>query len=146
MGKLRRPIAARELFKMTDENIERAFKKFDYKQYNDLNFTYIFTKAFYTHIAKMYLTSKKRMADFGELYKNIKVCLHDYYVHNTEKLTDDYLSDVLNVFEHRNRPFKSVRSRAKTDDIITFNFFFRPQKSTRWRQRPKHRRNGGCCS
>ena len=108
MGKLRRPIAARELFKMTDENIERAFKKFDYKQYNDLNFTYIFTKAFYTHISKMYLTSKKRMADFGELYKNIKVCLHDYYVHNTEKLTDDYLSDVLNVFDNDFELLESV--------------------------------------
>lgn len=116
MGRLYSPMVAKELFKITDEDVDKVFKKFDYKtQYNDLNFTYIFIKAFYTHISKMYLSSKGKMRDFGELYKNTKVCLHDYYVNNTEKLTNEYLSDVLNVFDNDFELMESVPNVSLDD-------------------------------
>lgn len=112
MSRLRSPEFARTIFRLTDEDIDKAFVKFDNSQYKDLNFTYIFIKSFYTHIIFMYLNQKNRMKDFEELYKNIKVCLHDYYLYNTEKLTDDYLSDVLNLFDN---DFELMDSVPKVD-------------------------------
>ena len=100
------------IFEMSEDSIYKVIEKFKDYQNVDRTITYIFIKAFYLHIVKIYLNNKNNLKYFDKIYLQYKVELNAYYKNNNYMITQELLNDIMEAFD---KCFEIVESLNYTD-------------------------------
>lgn len=86
------------VFEMSENTIYNVIEKFDQKQSIDKTLTYVYIKAFYIHIVRIYLNNKNNIDIFENILDEYRNKLVEYYKCNNEKISNELLEDILNAF------------------------------------------------
>lgn len=86
------------IFEMSENTIYNVIGKFNQEQSIDKTITYVYIKAFYIHIVRIYLTNKNNMDYFEDILNEYRNKISTYYKSNNEQITKELLDDILNAF------------------------------------------------
>ncbi len=86
------------IFEMSENTIYNVIGKFNQEQSIDKTITYVYIKAFYIHIVRIYLTNKNNMDYFEDILDEYRNKISTYYKSNNEQITKELLDDILNAF------------------------------------------------
>ncbi len=107
MNKVKISEFADNVFEMSESTIYNVIEKFDQKQSIDKTLTYVYIKAFYIHIVRIYLSNKNNMNYFENILDEYRNKISTYYKSNNEQISNELLDDILNAF---NASFNIVES------------------------------------
>lgn len=95
------------IFEMSEITIYNVIEKFSDSQTVDKTLTYVFIKAFYIHMVRIYLSNKNNIDIFENIINEYRNRIVEYYKYNNEKISNTLLEDILNAF---NASFNIVES------------------------------------
>lgn len=95
------------IFEISEETIYNIIEKFNNNQSIDKTLTYVYIKAFYIHLVRIYLTNKNNMDNFEKILDEYKNKIRTYYKSNNTQISDELLEDILKAF---NASFNIVES------------------------------------
>ncbi len=107
MSKVKISDFANNIFEMSEETIYNVIEKFNQNQSIDKTLTYVYIKAFYIHLVRIYLTNKNNMDYFENILDEYRKKISTYYKSNNEQISSELLEDILNAF---NASFNIVES------------------------------------
>ena len=98
---------AKFIYEVSEENVYKILEKFDSNPNIDKSLTYIFVKAFYIHVFR--LKVKNNNQDFFEkIYTQYRTNLENYYKINNLQITNELLSQILEVFDNSYKLIESL--------------------------------------
>ena len=89
---------ASNIFEMSEDTIYNIIEKFNKNQSIDKTLTYVYIKAFYIHIVRIYLTNKNNMDYFENILDEYRNKISTYYKSNNQQISKELLEDILNAF------------------------------------------------
>lgn len=89
---------ANNIFEMSENTVYNVIEKFDKKQSIDKTLTYVYIKAFYIHIVRIYLSNKNNIDVFENILDEYRNKVVEYYKRNNEQISNELLEDILNAF------------------------------------------------
>ena len=87
------------IFEISEETIYNIIEKFNNNQSIDKTLTYVYVKAFYIHIVRIYLTKKGCEDKFSDILKEYRNKIGTYYKSNNLEISNELLEDILNAFD-----------------------------------------------
>ncbi len=87
-----------DIFEMSENTIYNVIEKFNNNQSIDKTLTYVYIKAFYIHIVRIYFTNKNDMDYFESILNEYTNKISAYYKSNNVHISDELLNDILNAF------------------------------------------------
>lgn len=87
------------IFEISEETIYNIIEKFNNNQSIDKTLTYVYVKAFYIHIVRIYLTNKGCEDKFSDILKEYRNKIGTYYKSNNLEISNELLEDILNAFD-----------------------------------------------
>lgn len=87
------------IFEISEETIYNIIEKFNNNQSIDKTLTYVYVKAFYIHIVRIYLTNKGCEDKFSDILKEYRNKKGTYYKSNNLEISNELLEDILNAFD-----------------------------------------------
>lgn len=91
---------AEDLFYLSEDSIYQMLENFEKSQMVDQSLVYCFVKAFYLHVAQLYIKQHKLNFNVENFYEKYKQNLKNYYQINNPKIEDVVLDQVLNFFDN----------------------------------------------
>lgn len=95
------------IFEMSEETIYSVIEKFNNNQSIDKTLTYVYIKAFYIHIVRIYLSNTQKSEYFDKLLAEYTNKISQYYKSNNTQISNELLEDIINAF---NTSFNIVES------------------------------------
>lgn len=89
---------ANNIFEMSESTVYNVVEKFNNNQSIDKTLTYVYIKAFYIHIVRIYLTNKNNMELFENILNEYTNKIGAYYKSNNLQISKELLDDILNAF------------------------------------------------
>ncbi len=87
------------IFEISEETIYNIIEKFNNNQSIDKTLTYVYVKAFYIHIIRIYLSNKNNIEKFEDIFNEYRNKISTYYKSNNSQISDELLGDILNAFD-----------------------------------------------
>lgn len=87
------------IFEMSEETIYNIIEKFNNDQSIDKTLTYVYVKAFYIHIVRIYLTNKGCEDKFSDILNEYRNRIGTYYKSNNLEISNELLEDILKAFD-----------------------------------------------
>ena len=87
------------IFEMSEETIYNIIEKFNSNQSIDKTLTYVYVKAFYIHVIRIYLTNKNNIEKFEKIFYEYRNKISTYYKSNNSEISEELLKDILNAFD-----------------------------------------------
>lgn len=87
------------IFEMSEETIYNVIEKFNSNQSIDKTLTYVYVKAFYIHVIRIYLTNKNNIEKFEKIFYEYRNKISTYYKSNNSEISEELLKDILNAFD-----------------------------------------------
>lgn len=87
------------IFEMSEETIYNIIEKFNNNQSIDKTLTYVYIKAFYIHIIRLYLSIKNNLDIFENILSEYRNKISTYYKSNNYQISNELLEDILNAFD-----------------------------------------------
>ena len=87
------------IFEISEETIYNIIEKLNNNQSNDKTLTYVYLKAFYIHIIRIYLSNKNNIEKFEDIFNEYRNKISTYYKSNNSQISDELLGDILNAFD-----------------------------------------------
>lgn len=100
------------IFEMSEETIYNIIEKFNNNQSIDKTLTYVYIKAFYIHIVRIYLTRTTYMDKFEDILSEYRKKISTYYKSNNSQISNELLEDIINAF---NKSFEIIESLEYED-------------------------------
>lgn len=95
------------VFEMSEVTIYNVIEKFNKNQSIDKTLTYVYIKAFYIHIVRIYLSNRNNEDKFEAILNEYRNKIETYYKCNNEQISKELLEDILNAF---NASFNIIES------------------------------------
>lgn len=103
------------IYEMSEDTTYAFMDKFDDSQNIDRSMTYIYIKAFYIHIIKLYLTENKKLSKFNLIYEDYKKVLIGYYKYFNQGITNDFINDITEAYEKSYEMMESLKFKELYD-------------------------------
>lgn len=87
------------IFNLSEETVYNIIKKFDNHQSIDKTLTYVYVKAFYMHIVKIYFSNQNNLKLFDSIISEYRKEISTYYKMNNKQISNELLEDILNAFD-----------------------------------------------
>lgn len=98
MSRVKTSEFANNVFEMSESTVYNVVEKFNNNQSIDKTLTYVYIKAFYIHIVRIYLTNKNNMDLFENILNEYTNKISVYYKSNNLQISKELLDDILNAF------------------------------------------------
>lgn len=98
MSRVKNSEFANNIFEMSESTVYNVVEKFNNNQSIDKTLTYVYIKAFYIHIVRIYLTNKNNMELFENILNEYTNKIGAYYKSNNLQISKELLDDILNAF------------------------------------------------
>lgn len=85
---------SKNIFELSEDLIYEILDKFGSNQNIDKSLTYVFTKIFYIHSIRLYLSSRCRIDLFDDIYMEYRKNILDYYKINNSQISEELLNDI----------------------------------------------------
>ena len=85
---------SQNIYSLTEDLIYEILDKFGNEQNMDKTLTYVFSKIFYIHSIRLYLSSRCRMDLFDDIYIEYRNNILEYYKINNKDINEELLSDI----------------------------------------------------
>lgn len=103
------------IFEISEETIYNIIEKFNNNQSIDKTLTYVYVKAFYIHVIRIYLTNKNNIEKFEEIFNEYRNKISTYYKSNNSEISEELLNDILNAFDTSFNIIESLNYKNLSD-------------------------------
>lgn len=86
---------SQNIYSLTEDLIYEILERFGSNQDVDKTLTYVFSKIFYIHSIRLYLSSRCRMDLFDDIYVEYRNNILEYYKINNQGIAEALLNDIL---------------------------------------------------
>ena len=86
---------SQRIYNLTEDLIYEILERFESNQNIDKTLTYVFTKIFYIHSIRLYLSSRCRLDLFDDIYTEYRNNIFEYYKINNQGIDEALLNDIL---------------------------------------------------
>lgn len=86
---------SQNIYSLTEDLIYEILERFGSNQDVDKTLTYVFSKIFYIHSIRLYLSSRCRMDLFDDIYVEYRNNILEYYKINNQGIDEALLNDIL---------------------------------------------------
>lgn len=86
---------SQNIYTLTEDLIYEILERFGTNQNIDKTLTYVFSKIFYIHSIRLYLSSRCRMDLFDDIYMEYRNNILEYYKINNQGIEESLLNDIL---------------------------------------------------
>lgn len=103
---------SKNIFEMSEDTIYNVIEKLKNNQTVDRALTYVYIKAFYIHIVKIYMFNKNKLEKFDKIILEYRNIISTYYKNNNIQISKELLEDILNAFD---KSFEIIESLSYND-------------------------------
>lgn len=104
-----------ELYEMSEKTTYDFIDKFNSRQRIDESITYVYIKAFYMHVIKLFLDATKNVRKFDRVYQEYKMILIEYYKKNNNGIYNEFLEDINEAFDKSFEMMQSLNFKELYD-------------------------------
>ena len=103
------------IYQMSEKTSYNFSDKFETIQGIDETVAYVYIKAFYVHVIKLYLEANKNLRKFEEIYYAYKMCLENFYRTNVPGITRELVEDIKETYDKSFEMMQSLKFKDLYD-------------------------------
>lgn len=108
-----------KIFEMSEATIYNITDKFNNNQSIDKTLTYVYIKAFYLHVVRIYLSIRNNMEIFENINSKYRNEISMYYKENNIQISNELLQDIIEAFD---KSFQIIESLDYKDIYDGYEF------------------------